>query len=143
MPDVAGIYAASLDAKPGEQPQERILATAFAAPYVDGNLFFMREGTLMVQPFDARKLRLSGDAVPVAEHVGTTGSIGIFSVSPTGALAYRTGTAAAAGSVQPTWFDRQGKVTGTFGQPGQDWGMVLSPDAKRAAGRGRVTTSPR
>jgi serine/threonine protein kinase len=134
-PDVAGIYVAALDAKLTEQSRERILATAFAAPYVDGSLFFMREGTLMVQPFDARKLQLSGEPVPVAEHVGTTGSIGIFSASPTGVLAYRTGTAAAAGSVQPTWFDRQGKVVGTFGQPGPDVGMVLSPDAKRAAGR--------
>jgi Tol biopolymer transport system component len=88
----------------------------------------------MVQPFEARKLQLSGEPVPVAEHVGTTGSIGIFSASPTGVLAYRTGTAAA-GSVQPTWFDRQGKVTGTFGQPGPDEGLVLSPDATRAAGR--------
>jgi dipeptidyl aminopeptidase/acylaminoacyl peptidase len=88
----------------------------------------------MVQPFEARKLQLSGEPVPVAEHVGTTGSIGIFSASPTGVLAYRTGTAAA-GSVQPTWFDRQGKVTGAFGQPGPDEGLVLSPDATRAAGR--------
>ncbi len=134
-PDVAGIYAASLDAKPSEQSRERILATAFAAPYVDGNVFFMREGTLMVQPFDARKLRLIGDPVPVAEHVGTTGSIGIFSVSHTGVLAYRTGVAAAAGAIQPTWFDRLGKVTGTFGQPGPDEGLVLSPDGSLAAGR--------
>jgi Tol biopolymer transport system component len=140
-PEVAGIYAASLDAKPSEQSRERIIGTAFAAPYVDGNLFFMREGTLMVQPFEARKLRLSGDPVPVAEHVGTTGSIGIFSVSPTGVLAYRTGTALAAGSVQPTWFDRQRKATGTFGQPGPDVGMVLSPDATRAAGRDAAVTA--
>ena len=140
-PDVAGIYAASLDAKPAEQSRERILATAFAAPYVDGDLFFMREGTLMVQPFDARKLRLSGDPVPVAEHVGTTGSIGMFSASPAGVLAYRTGAATAAGSVQPTWFDREGKVTGTFGQPGSDRGLALSPDATRAAGRDATSNS--
>jgi Tol biopolymer transport system component len=133
--EVAGIYAASLDAKPAEQPKERILATTFAAPYVDGNLFFMREGTLMVQPFDAGKLQLRGEPVPVAEHVGTTGSSGAFSVSPTGVLAYRTGAAQAAGSTQPTWFDRQGKVTNTFGQPGPDLGLVLSPDATHAAGR--------
>jgi serine/threonine protein kinase/Tol biopolymer transport system component len=139
--EVAGIYAASIDAKPAEQSQERILATAFAAPYVDGNLFMVREGTLMVQPFDARKLQLTGDPVPVAEHIGTTGSIGIFSVSPTGVVAYRTGTAAAAGSLQPTWFDRQGKITGTFGQPGPDQGLALSPDATRAAGRDASVTA--
>jgi serine/threonine protein kinase len=134
-PDVAGIYAASLDVKPAEQSPERILATAFAAPYVDGNLFFMRDGTLMVQPFEASKLRFSGDPLPVAEHVGTTGSIGIFSASPSGVLAYRTGPAAAAGSIQPTWYDRMGKVSGTFEQPGRDRGLVLSPDGTRAAAR--------
>lgn len=46
-PGVAGIYAASLEAKPAEQSRERILATAFAPPYVEGNVFFMREGTLV------------------------------------------------------------------------------------------------
>ncbi|HEY6347132.1 MAG TPA: protein kinase [Bryobacteraceae bacterium] len=33
-PEVRGIYAASLDAKPAEQPRERVLTTRFAAPYV-------------------------------------------------------------------------------------------------------------
>ncbi len=134
-PEVYGIYAGSLDAKPAEQSKERILATTFAASYVDGNLFFMRDGTLMVQPFDAAKLQLRGEPVPVAEHVGTTGATGIFSVSKSGVLAYRSGANNAAGTLQATWFDRQGKVTGTFGEPGPDQGLALSPDATRAAGR--------
>jgi eukaryotic-like serine/threonine-protein kinase len=133
-PEIIGIYAGSLDAKPGEQSKERILATGLAAPYVDGNLFFLRDGTLMAQPFDAGKLQLQGEPVPVAEHVGAELSAGYFSVSPAGVLAYRTG-ASIAGGLQPTWFDRQGKVTGTFGQPGPDQGLSLSPDATRAVGR--------
>jgi len=133
--EVAGIYAASLDAKPAEQSRERILASAFGAPYVDGNLFFMREGTLMVQPFDAGKLQLRGEPVPLAEHVGTVGSGGYFSVSPTGVLAYRSGTTATTGTFQSSWFDRQGKLTGAAGEPSPDRGMRLSPDAMRAAGR--------
>jgi serine/threonine-protein kinase len=48
--EVSGIYSGSLDAKPSEQSRERILAATFGASYVDGNLFFMREGTLMVRP---------------------------------------------------------------------------------------------
>jgi Tol biopolymer transport system component len=36
---------------------------------------------------------------------------------------------------QAAWFDRQGKVTGTVGQPSPDQVLVLSPDATRAAGR--------
>ena len=131
--EIAGIYAGSLDAKPSEQSKERILATPFAAPYVQGNLFFLRESTLMVQPFDAGKLQFRGEAVPVAEHVGAELSLGYFSASLTGVLAYRTG--AATGGLQTTWFDVDGKITGTFGEPGPDQGLVLSPDGTRAAGR--------
>jgi Tol biopolymer transport system component len=133
-PDVTGIYAGSLDAQPSGQSRERILAATLAATYVEGNLFFMREGTLMAQPFDAGKLQLRGEPVPVAEHVATTGAIGIFSVSKAGVVAYRSG-ANNPGGLQTTWFDRQGKVVGTFGEPGPDRGLRLSPDATHAAGR--------
>jgi eukaryotic-like serine/threonine-protein kinase len=140
-PDVLGIYAASVDTKPSDQPRQRILADSYAASYVNGDLFFMRDGTLMAQPFDANKLQLRGDPVPVAEHVATTGSIGIFSVSPAGVLAYRTGTAAAGNEWQPTWFDREGKTIGMAGESGPDLGLALSPDGTRAAGRDAVGTS--
>ncbi|HUI81279.1 MAG TPA: protein kinase [Bryobacteraceae bacterium] len=138
--DVAGIYAGSIDLKPAEQPKQRILANKLAASYVDGNLFFMRDGTLMVQPFDAGKLQLTGDAVPVAEHVAVTGSIGIFSASPTGVLAYRTGTNSG-GGYQTTWFDREGKQTSVFGQLGPEGGLALAPDGMRAAGRDALETA--
>jgi eukaryotic-like serine/threonine-protein kinase len=133
--EITGIYAASIDAKPAEQPRQRILADRYAASYVNGNLFFMRDGTLMVQPFDADKLQLRGDPVPVAEHVATTGSIGIFSVSPAGVLAYRTGAVAAGDEYQPTWFDREGKTIGMAGESGPDGDLRLSPDGTHAAGR--------
>ncbi|HEY6341740.1 MAG TPA: protein kinase [Bryobacteraceae bacterium] len=134
-PATGGIYLGSLDVKPAEQSREVVLASGYGAPFVDGNVFFMREGTLMVRAFDTGKLQLRGDPVPVAEHVATTGSIGIFSVSPAGVLAYRSGSAAAAGVFQPTWFDLQGKAIGAFAQPGPAVGLALSPDATRAAGR--------
>ncbi len=132
-PDAIGIYAGSLDAKPADQSKERILATPFAASYVNGYLFFMRDNTLMAQPFDAAKLQLTGEPAPVAEHVGTTQSIGVFSVSPSGTLAYRAG--AGTGSYQLTWFDRQGRVLSTFGQVGPDQNIVLSPDGTRGVVR--------
>src|SRR5262249_40914183 len=131
-PDVAGTYAGSLDAKPAEQSRERILATATAAPYVDGNLFFLRDGTLMVQPFDAGKLQLRGEAVPLGEHVQVILSIGAFSVSPAGVLAYRSGQNTVVG-YQLTWLDRQGRPTGTVGQPNLDAGIRISPDGARAS----------
>jgi hypothetical protein len=90
--EVGGIYAGSLDAKPEQQSRERILASRLGASYVNGYLFFMRENTLMAQPFDAGRLQLRGDPVPVAERLTIIGATGVFSVSPGGALAYRTGT---------------------------------------------------
>jgi eukaryotic-like serine/threonine-protein kinase len=141
-PDITGIYIGSLDAKPAEQSRERILENTFGLIYyAEGNLFFVREGTLMAQPFDQGRLKLRGDPVPVAEHVGTFANSAMFSVSATGVLAYRAGAAAAAGS-QPTWFDRQGKVVGTFGEPSQDSAFVLSPDGSRAAVRGGAPGQP-
>lgn len=88
----------------------------------------------MVQPFDAGKLKLDGEPVPVAEHVGTEGSAGYFSVSPSGVLAYRTASGANVGILQTSWFDRDGKFTGKL-EPGPERGLRLSPDAKFAMGR--------
>jgi eukaryotic-like serine/threonine-protein kinase len=131
--DIAGMYIGSLDTKPADQPKTRLLATSFAAPFVNGYMFFVRENTLMAQPFDSGKLALAGEPVPIAEHVATTGAIGEFSVSPSGALAWRT--APQSNVFQLTWFDRTGKPLGTVGQPGTDVFVALSPDATRAVVR--------
>jgi eukaryotic-like serine/threonine-protein kinase len=136
QPDIVGIYVGSLDAKPAEQSWERLLENTFGLIYyAEGNLFFVREGTLLAQPFDQGRLKLHGDAVPVAEHVATERQSSMFSVSANGVLAYRSGVAAPAGG-QATWFDRQGKVVGTFGEPNQDTALVLFSDGTRAAVRG-------
>src|SRR5579863_3331488 len=138
-PEVSGIYVGSLDSKPTEQKRERLLATRLSAVYTPsqdptgGRLFFMRESTLMAQPFDAGRLQLTGEPVAVAEQLGTSGFHGFFSVSPSGALAYRTGAQAA--GFQLTWFDRQGKSQGTFGDLRPDQGIALSADGTRAAVR--------
>ena len=51
----------------------------------------LRDGTLMAQSLDAKRLELTGQAVPVAERVGSTNQYGNFSAN--GSLAYRTGSA--------------------------------------------------
>ena len=138
-PENSGVYVGSLDAKPEEQDSKRLLATAYGAAYVppsdaaSGQLLFFRDGTLMTQPFDASRLELLGEPVTVAEHVGSFLSFGFFSVSTSGVLVYRTG--GGAGALQPTWFDRQGKVLGTAGEPGNYLALVLSPDGARAVVR--------
>jgi len=143
-PEITGIYVGSLDAKPGEQKRERLLATRFTVAYTPsqdpagGRLFFMRESTLMAQPFDAGRLQLTGEPIAVAEQLGSSGYHGFFSVSPSGVLAYRAGAQAA--GFQLTWFDRLGKTQGTFGELRPDQGIALSADGTRAAVRDAILT---
>ena len=109
--DSQGIYLGTADAKPEDQPSQRLLASASQAIYVaspssqNGRLLFMREGRLLAQSFDANRLALTGEAFPIAEQVGQSGAYGFFSAID-GVLAYR----GAGGENQLTWFDRQGKA---------------------------------
>ena len=132
-PDVEGMYVGSLDVDAANQSRQRILATGVPAIFANGHLFFLRAGTLMAQPFDARRLELHDVAVPVAQDVQITWySIGMFSVSDD-VFVYQT--ASAPGTFQLTWVDRQGKTVGTFGLPGTDSRVVLSPDGTRAVAK--------
>jgi len=98
-----------------------------------GRLLFLRDTTLFAQPFDPARLKLSGDAVPVADQVGSfsPATTGLYSVSETGVLAYRVG---AGGDLrQLTWFDPQGKVLGTVGEKAANENPAVSPDGTRVA----------
>jgi serine/threonine protein kinase/Tol biopolymer transport system component len=133
-PETAGIYVGSLDTKPADQSQTRILANQLPPIYANGYLFFMRATAMMAQPFDGRRLQLSGAPVAIADAIRTTWyGTEVFSVSSGGALAYAT--AQAVEQSQLTWVDRQGKVISTVGPPGSNGSVTLSPDGKRAAVR--------
>jgi eukaryotic-like serine/threonine-protein kinase len=103
------------------------------AVYAAGRLLYLQAPNLMAQPFDPKRLATTGDAVPIAGKVGriytTGGSVGIFSVSDNGLLAYVTGDVGALGL---TWFDRSGKRLSDVGEAGLLSGVNLSPDGKRA-----------
>jgi len=124
----------SLDAKPGDQVIKRVFATEFRAEYVaseeppGGRLLFMRDGTLMAQPFDPEREELKGEAVPVAEQVGTFYNSADFSASQN-VLVYRTGASA---SFQLTSLDQKGNVLGHHGEPAFYRDLALSPDGKHA-----------
>jgi len=137
IPENNGIYLGSLDLKPEEQAAKRLLTTQIGelyAPSSDpgaGNVLFMREGTLLAQGFDAKRLELVGEPVPVAEQVGNVnGAAGYFTASSNAILAYRVG---GGGGVQLTWFDRQGKPLGTVGDVGQMQRPSISPDDRTVA----------
>ena len=140
-PGVNGVYIGSLDARPTEQRLQRLLVVQSNAIYVPapeghaGHLLFVRESSLMAQPFDIDRMELAGDAVPIAERVGIgPGAIGAFlSASSTGALAYRMGPGFGSGVLRLTWFDRQGKVLNAVLDPGNYTIPTLSPDGKQVA----------
>jgi len=133
-PEASGAYVATLDAKPEEQSTTRLMpyvvGLTYTAPGDDGlgRLLFLREGTLMAQPFDARRLALAGNAVPVAERVGSFRDGGFFSASANDVLVYRTADT----DSQLVWFDRQGTVSGRVSERGGFRNVALSPDGTRA-----------
>jgi serine/threonine protein kinase/Tol biopolymer transport system component len=126
-----GVYVGSFASK---TERTLLMPGGSNTKYANGFLTFVRTGTLMAQPFDATRLTLSGEAVPIAEQVftGTAVSTGAFSISDTGVLVYGTGPSTVARS-QLAWVDRNGKEMSVLGEP-QDYGQVrLAPDGTRAA----------
>jgi eukaryotic-like serine/threonine-protein kinase len=132
----AGIYVGSLDTKPEQQSSTRLLPSESNPVYVrgpstGGSVLFLREGVLLAQPLDDQA-KPSGNAIPIVEDVGSFGSLGWFSASARGHLAFRTGRASAARN-QLVWFDRKGTRLGPLG-PSMELGaggVQLSPDGKR------------
>jgi eukaryotic-like serine/threonine-protein kinase len=126
----SAIFLGSLDSKPPRLLLGVESSVAYAPP---GYLLYALEGTLVARPFDADRLELTGEAVPVVKQIGFT--IGTarahFSVSETGTLLYRPNPAAA--DTQLVWFDRAGKQLGTVGAAGHYSDIRLSPDGKRVA----------
>jgi len=121
------IVLGSLDSK-----ESKLLFHAHAsAQYASGHILFLRQSTLMAQPFDVKRLELKGDAFPIADPVQETELIlkSMFSVSENGLLAFAEGTSSA--SRQLIWQDRSGKKVGEI--PGTDTYMAprISPDGKR------------
>jgi len=131
------IYAGDLQSTGGSQSKEartRVILAKSNAVYVPpGYILFLREHTLMALPFDAGKLRATGDAFPVAEQVDSRGlpARGYFSASLNGVLAFTSG--AQTQNVQMTWFDRSGKTVGTVGPPVDIEWPAISPDGKTVA----------
>jgi Tol biopolymer transport system component/predicted Ser/Thr protein kinase len=95
-----------------------------------GHLLFVRESTLVAQPFDARAMKTTGEPVPLAEHVGTIATgLARFSASRNGVLAYRTGESGS----RFLWVDRDGKELSAVGDPGEYGDLMLSPGGDRLA----------
>ncbi len=133
-PDVAGIYAGSLE---GMQPM-RILPDAGNAAFApaetgkSGSIFFKRDGALMAQTFDPTNLRTSGGPLSIADQIpfgfGNIAWADLAAVP--GVVAYVSDTADQ-NSTDLVWVDRNGKKADVL--PGVRAFGDLSPDGTKVA----------
>ena len=130
----SGIYLAHID---GSTPPARVVASMSSGVYAlpragyPGHLLWVRDGSLLAQPFDLDAGRLTGTATTIAADVRVQESQrALFaSVSGDGVLAWAT--ARAADNVVG-WYNRQGLMTGGLEiEPGMIQQIALSPDGEQ------------
>jgi Tol biopolymer transport system component len=83
------IFLASLESpKP-----KKLMVTSSNCQYANGYLLFVRQSILLAQKFDPDKLKLEGEAMPVAENIQYWDSriSGTFAISQNGKLVYLEG----------------------------------------------------
>jgi eukaryotic-like serine/threonine-protein kinase len=124
-----GIRGGSIDSKETKEVVPQASNPAYVEP---GVLLFSRDGNLLAQPFDTKMLKIKGDAVPIAENVARfeARKLAFFSASSAGVLVYARATAFPS---RLLWLDRQGKLLGSVGEPGDYSSPRLSPDGRRVA----------
>jgi serine/threonine protein kinase/Tol biopolymer transport system component len=131
-PNAAGVFAGSLDGGDPVPLLPDVTNGLYAGGAGGGFLVFRRGSTLMAQPFDPGALKMTGEVVPIADHVAlgsTLNTFGAFSVSDTGTLLYRTIGAALRRELM--WVDRTGKRLSTATSPaGIQKPFSVSPDEK-------------
>jgi serine/threonine protein kinase len=116
MGEASSTYAGSLD----DKEKKLVFRSRSSVVYATaGYLLFVRDATLMAQPFDERDQHLRGDAVPLFDGVleNPLYSHSIVSVSTNGILAYG-GAGSRAEPSRLLWFDRGGKQIGEVGELG-------------------------
>jgi serine/threonine protein kinase len=126
-PANGGVFIGSLDSA----QVTRLLPEQTNARYTEpGYILFSRAGDLMARPFDAGRLRFTGDPSLVAQGVfeSSTPPVAAFSASA-GVLAYRTGRT----EKRFRWFDRKGTPLADVGPASDFVAWDLSPDGHALA----------
>jgi len=114
----------------GSTERKELFKTTSKVTYVaPGYLVYVREQTLVAQPFDATKRDITGEPIPVGEGLGVNNVGGAsFSLSATGVLVFRAGETQGRRVV---WRDRNGKETPALDEPKDYTDTWLSPDGNR------------
>ena len=131
-----GVYAGSLDG----DGNRRVLADFSSVIFAAGRLLFVRENTLVAQPFDTTHTEINGEAVSVASDVFAAPRIFYAPVtaSETGTLIYASGSEKAANEI--VWYDRAGKRLGNVSLPGLVFEPAISPDGRSVVFRRGLAT---
>jgi serine/threonine protein kinase/Tol biopolymer transport system component len=135
------LFVAALDSKDRTRLMAAETNAAYAAP---GYLLFHREATVFAQPFDAKKLAFTGDAVQIAGGVGYDPSSGRgnFDVSQNDRLLYFQGDVGGNAPIgrgqtgvnmQLGWLGRTGQLLAGAGDAAAQGDFDVSPDGKLIA----------
>ena len=131
-PEQSGLYLGAVDSS----ERKLIVPTGLNATYVPPDLLlFVRDTTLMVQRFDWKAARVSGQAIPVVANLATNRTspllrFGQFSAASSDLLVYRD---EAGVETQLTWFDRVGNQQDVVAADGHFTNPALSPGDKSLA----------
>jgi Tol biopolymer transport system component len=129
-PEDNKLYVGSL----GSSQTKAIMKSTGMAVYASGYLLFMRDASLVAQPFDLRRLEPTGEPESIVDGVTLNELSGraVFSASENGTLIYQSGTTAPTWTLQ--WLGRDGKQAGSITQQGAPYFTpTLSPDGDRLA----------
>jgi len=118
----------------GSPETKVVLKGTTMATYASGYLLFMRDTRLLAQPFDLRRLEVTGEAATLAEGItlNELSARPVFSASENGTLVYQYSAVPAIWNL--LWFTRDGKQVGSIPQQGAPYfSPSLSWDGNRLA----------
>jgi Tol biopolymer transport system component len=130
-PEQRAIYVGELDSKETKRLFTAESMVTFAEP---DRILFHRDGTLLTQKFDPKRLELRGEPIRIAEDIPFNASNGRAAFDSSGkTIVYRSSAGIDSQKLTLTWVDRSGKVLNTLSTPSGYQGPDISPDGKRVA----------